>query len=157
VSTAFSRSLRSLAADDFRASALGLLLVATLLLAWLAWFLFARVPLYEVSTAARLVSESRAIAEFPPAALARIAPSQSAHVRFDGFSAGQDAVIRATVSRVIAGTHGGRVRVLIEIHPATAPAIPLQPGLAGTATIEVEQVTPAELVLRAASGSRRGQ
>lgn len=148
MSIAFSRSLRSLAANDFRASALGLLLVITLLLAWLAWFLLARVALYEVSTTARLVSKSQAIAEFPRAALGRIAPGQPAHVRLDAFSAGQAAAIRATVSQVMAGTYDGRVLVLIEIYPA--PAIPLQQGLTGTAVIEVEQVTPVELVLRAA-------
>ena len=44
---AFSRTLRALDADDFRASKLGLLIAAALLVAWTWWMLAARVPQYE--------------------------------------------------------------------------------------------------------------
>ena len=51
--------MHSLAADRFRRSLVGILLVAALLGAWATWFLLARVTLYEVSTTARLeVSEA---------------------------------------------------------------------------------------------------
>src|SRR3712207_4487833 len=54
MATPFSRTMHSLAADRFRLSLLGILLVAALLGAWATWFLLARVTLYEVSTTARL-------------------------------------------------------------------------------------------------------
>jgi multidrug resistance efflux pump len=50
----FSRTLRSLEADNSRRSAWGVLVVAALLAAWAGWFFFARVPLYEVTDTARL-------------------------------------------------------------------------------------------------------
>jgi multidrug resistance efflux pump len=54
MSTPFSRSMRSLAADGFRRSIIGMLIVAALLIAWAVWFCLARVTLYEVTTMARL-------------------------------------------------------------------------------------------------------
>jgi len=54
MSTTFSRSMRSLNADSFRRSILGLLLVAVLLAAGVAWFFLARVMLCEVTDTARL-------------------------------------------------------------------------------------------------------
>ena len=50
----FTRSMRSLAADGFGRSILGLLLVVGLLGAWIAWFCLARVTLYEVTELGRL-------------------------------------------------------------------------------------------------------
>ena len=54
MSTPFSRSTHSLAADGFRYSLLGIILAAALLSAWATWFFIARVTLYEVSAEARL-------------------------------------------------------------------------------------------------------
>jgi len=50
----FSTSLRTLEADGFRGTTLGLLLVIGLLGAWGAWFIGAQVALYAVSETARL-------------------------------------------------------------------------------------------------------
>jgi membrane fusion protein (multidrug efflux system) len=50
----FSHSLRSLKADGFRPSTIGLFLAVTLLACWVGWSLFARVTLYEVTDTARL-------------------------------------------------------------------------------------------------------
>jgi multidrug resistance efflux pump len=59
MSTPFSRSMQSLAADGFRYSLSGMLLAAALLSAWTAWFFIARITLYEISAGARLeVSEA---------------------------------------------------------------------------------------------------
>jgi len=65
--TAFSRTLRSLDADGIRPSLAGLLLVTVLLLAWLAWFLFAGISLYEVSETARLEADTASHAVAAPA------------------------------------------------------------------------------------------
>jgi len=54
MSTAFSHFIRSLDADSFRRSMLGLLLVAGLLAAWFAWLFLARITVYEVTDTARL-------------------------------------------------------------------------------------------------------
>ena len=52
--TSFSRSLRSLEADRFRWSLVGIVVGILLLSSWVAWFFLARVALYEVSDQARL-------------------------------------------------------------------------------------------------------
>lgn len=56
----FSRSMRSLQADDFRRSAWGLALAGALLLAWTLWFILSRVSIYEVTDAARLEADRSA-------------------------------------------------------------------------------------------------
>ena len=50
----FSTTLRTLDADGFRGTTLGVLLVVGLLGAWGAWFIGAQVALYAVSETARL-------------------------------------------------------------------------------------------------------
>ena len=60
MSTAFSRSVRSLEADGFRRSIFGFLLVFVLLGAWTAWFFFSRVARYEVTDQARLEVDTAA-------------------------------------------------------------------------------------------------
>ncbi|MBI3801899.1 MAG: biotin/lipoyl-binding protein [Deltaproteobacteria bacterium] len=50
----FSHSLRSLKADGFRRSTIGLFLAVALLVCWVGWSLFAQVTLYEVTDTARL-------------------------------------------------------------------------------------------------------
>ncbi|GAB6142165.1 hypothetical protein JCM14076_28940 [Methylosoma difficile] len=54
MATAFSRTTRSLALDSSRYALLAWLLGGLFLLAWLAWFIFARITVYEVSSHARL-------------------------------------------------------------------------------------------------------
>ena len=150
MSTAFSRTLRSLAADDFRAATLGLLAATALLVAWLAWFLLARVTVYEVSTTAQLVSGAQVTAEFPATALGRLQPGQPAHLRLAGFPADQYGSIPATVMRVTYRAEDGQVHVALVLQPAPDSPIPLQQGMAGTIEVEIERVAPATLALRAA-------
>ena len=54
MATPFRRSLRSLEADRFRGVALAFLIAVALLAAWTAWFVLARVAVYEVTDRARL-------------------------------------------------------------------------------------------------------
>ncbi len=142
--------MRSLEADSFRPSWLSLLLIVAILGSWLAWFFLARITLYEVSEAAHLIREDRIVADFLPAALGRIRPGQSARLRLDGFPWTQYGTIPATVIRVISQDDNEWLQVELTIRPNLAPAIPFQRGLVGTVEVEVERVSPATLVLRAA-------
>lgn len=93
----------------------------------------------------------RVIADFEPsAAVGRIRPGQDATVRFDGFPWTQFGSLEATARRVASEPAAGRIRVELEPHPETAPAIPLQHGLPATVEVAVEEGTPAQLVLRIA-------
>ena len=91
------------------------------------------------------------VADFPPAsAVGRIHRGQSAKIRLDGFPSIQYGALSATVSRVSSELRDGSIRVEMAIADDTPEGLPLQHGLPGTAEVEVERVSPAALVLRAA-------
>jgi membrane fusion protein (multidrug efflux system) len=91
----------------------------------------------------------RAVAEFAPsAALGRIQAGQRARLRLDGFAWTEYGQVSAIVSRVASEPRSGRVRVELAVNPESAPLIPSQHGLPGTVEIEIERVSPAELVMR---------
>jgi hypothetical protein len=152
LSTPFPSSMRSLAADSFRGPALILLLAAALLAAWAAWLGFGQITLYEVSTNARLISisEAQIVAEFPPAALMRIRTGQRAQLWLDGFPNSQYGAVAATVVSVLPDTRSGQIEVRLVANPDPASPIPIRRGFAGVVEVEVEQVAPAILALRAA-------
>lgn len=91
------------------------------------------------------------VAEFPPAAaLGRVRAGQTARLRLHGFPWAQYGTVTAKVSRVASEVRDGRIRVELAIEPGSAPLIPIQHGLPGDLEVEVERVSPATLVLRAA-------
>lgn len=93
----------------------------------------------------------RAVAEFlPSAAMGRIQAGQRARLRLEGFPWTEYGGVSATVSNVAGEPRAGRVRVELAINPDPSSAIPLQHGLPGTVEVEVEHVSPAVLLLRAA-------
>jgi membrane fusion protein (multidrug efflux system) len=95
--------------------------------------------------------ELKVVANFPPmSALGRIYPGQLARLRLDGFPWTQYGSISATVKSVAGEARDGQVRVELVVNPNPSSPIPLQHGLPGTVEIEVEQVSPATLILRAA-------
>jgi membrane fusion protein (multidrug efflux system) len=92
----------------------------------------------------------RLVGEFLPlAALGRIRGGQRATFRLHGFPWAQYGAIDAAVVSTGREVRDGRVRVELSVVRAAA-LIPLQHGLPGTLEIHVEDLTPAELVLRAA-------
>lgn len=92
-----------------------------------------------------------AVTEFPPAtAVGRVAPGQRARVRLDGFPWTTHGMVRARVVRVGSEARDGRVRVELDVEPPEKPLVVLDHGLSGTVEVEVEKVTPLELVLRTA-------
>ena len=93
----------------------------------------------------------KAIAYFPPeGALGRIRPGMPARLRLDGFPSTQYGSLSATVSSVATEARDGRVWVEFLLTPDPLSAIPLQHGLPGTVEVEIDHVSPATLVLRAA-------
>jgi multidrug resistance efflux pump len=93
----------------------------------------------------------RAVADFPPsAALGRIEPGQPARLRLTGFPWTQYGSVAATVASVASEARDGQIRVELLVDPNPLSPIPLRHGLPGIVEVEVEQVSPATLVLRAA-------
>ena len=75
---------------------------------------------------------------------------QSARIRLDGFPWTQFGSLTATVTQVAGEVRDGRVRVELVVHPTSDSRIPMEHGLPGTVEVEIERVSPATLVLRAA-------
>jgi membrane fusion protein (multidrug efflux system) len=95
--------------------------------------------------------ELRVIASFQPSSVfGRIRTRQPASMRLAGFPWTQYGSIPATVSSVGSEVRDGHVRVELAIDTTARFAVPLQHGLPGMVEVEVERVSPAELVLRTA-------
>lgn len=94
------------------------------------------------------------IADFAPAqAVGRVKPGQRARMRVTGFPWAQYGMLEATVRAVSSEVADGRIRVQLELAPPPAGAgaqIPRHHGLVGEVEIELEEVSPAVLVARAA-------
>jgi membrane fusion protein (multidrug efflux system) len=93
----------------------------------------------------------RIVGEFlPAAAVGRVHPGQPARMRLDAFPWTQYGMLDANVSRVANEPRSGHIRVELEVHPRPGSRIALQHGLPGTLEVEVDRVSPAELVFRTA-------
>jgi membrane fusion protein (multidrug efflux system) len=96
-----------------------------------------------------------AIASFPASSLGRIQPDQRARIRLDGFPWTEYGRLLGRVTRVAREPRDGRLRVELALEGANVGRIPLAHGLPGAVEVEVERVTPLQLVLRSAGRSLR--
>jgi membrane fusion protein (multidrug efflux system) len=95
----------------------------------------------------------RIVAEFPAAAaLGRIHPGQPARLRLKGFPWAQYGSLTGRVSTVANEIRDGSVRVECDLTEEAPVDLPMQHGLVGTVEIQVEELSPVALVLRAAGG-----
>jgi len=93
----------------------------------------------------------RVVANFdPPAALGRIRPGQHARLRLEGFPWAQYGSVTATITNVASEIRDGGIRVEMALEPNAGSRIPLQHGLPGSVEVEIETISPANLVLRTA-------
>jgi len=89
------------------------------------------------------------VAEFEPAsALGRIHPQQRGELRLTGFPWLEFGTVNARVTQVATEVRDGTVRVELDLLHDQKTLIPFQHGLPGTVEVAVEQITPAELLLR---------
>lgn len=90
------------------------------------------------------------VADFAPAsAIGRVHAGQRARMRVAGFPWTQYGMLDATVVAVSSEVADGRIRVRLALDDAPSP-IPRNHGLIGEVEIELEQVSPAVLIARAA-------
>jgi membrane fusion protein (multidrug efflux system) len=86
----------------------------------------------------------------PAAAIGRVVPGQHARMRVAGFPWTQYGVLTATVMAVSSEVADGRIRVELALDDQPGSRIPHRHGLIGEVEIELEQVSPAILLARAA-------
>lgn len=145
MSLSFSRSLRSLQQDNFGPALAALIVTSLLLMAWSAWFFLAQVTLYETSRDFSVQRDGSLQVNFPPEALARLRPGQAATLRLTTTAAAEAQTFPAQVMDIPPETNQTGPVELYVFSPE-----PIQPGQTGQVQIEVEQVSPAMLVLRSA-------
>jgi adhesin transport system membrane fusion protein len=96
-------------------------------------------------------TELQLVADFMPAnAVGRVRPGQRAHMRVAGFPWTQYGMLAATVTAVSSEVADGRIRVVLRLDDQVATAIPRRHGLIGEVEIELDEVSPAVLIARAA-------
>jgi hypothetical protein len=148
MATPFANTLRSLNADRFHASLIGLGVALVLLIAWGSWFFFARMTIYEVSASAVVGSDGFVIADFPPAEPGRIRRGQGAwlYPLLEGVK--QPVSVPAVVIDTIRSPSTEPVRV--KLFPVLDRDLgkTLSEGQKVRVEIEVEYASPAVLVLR---------
>ncbi len=83
-------------------------------------------------------------------AAGRVLAGQSARLRMLGFPWTKYGILRAQVDRVGHEPKDGQIRVELVLRPGQRTAIPLEHGLAASAEVEVERVSPYALMLDAA-------
>lgn len=126
---AFARTLRSLEADDFRTSKVGLFVGVLVIGVWTWWMLGTRVPQYETTTQVR-VESGHIAAFFPVNVLARIQAGQSAIVHSNG------------------GAVTTRVEATAYDHAEVAWPGDHQPHEVSSIEIEIARVSPASIAFR---------
>jgi len=92
----------------------------------------------------------------PPAALGRIRPGQHARLRLEGFPWAQYGSVSATITNVASEIRDGNIRVEMALDSNSDSRIPLQHGLPGSVEVEIETLSPANLVLRTAGSLLAG-
>ena len=93
----------------------------------------------------------RVVANFdPPVALGRVRPGQHARLRLEGFPWAEYGSVGATVTNVASEIRDGGIRVEMALDSNSGSRIPLQHGLPGSVEVEIETLSPANLVLRKA-------
>jgi multidrug resistance efflux pump len=93
----------------------------------------------------------RVVANFdPPVALGRISPGQNARLRLEGFPWAEYGSVGATVTNVASEIRDGGIRVEMTLDSGSGSRIPLQHGLPGSVEVEIETLSPANLVMRKA-------
>jgi len=96
-------------------------------------------------------AEFELVADFAPAeAIGRVRPGQRARMRVSGFPWTQYGMLEAVVAAVSSEAADGRIRVVLEVDDDTARGIPRRHGLVGDVEIELDEVSPAGLIARAA-------
>lgn len=145
---AFSRSTGALQADSHRTALVGLVVAIPLTLIWIGWFVLATIAVREISVQLAPGPMGDVNVVFAADAGGAVRQGQDALLRLtDEF--GQERVVPAIVSRVVPGRNG-QITAQLAAQPDFVDDEALPEQLQGQAEIEIERISPAVLVLRAA-------
>ena len=143
MSIQFSRSIRSLNIDSFRASRIGLIIGSLLMLTLILWFFLARVSVHETSQEV-ILENGRFLSTFTEESLARIQPGQDVLVRMFSTSDEPPLTVQGVVFDVFPDSNQVEVIIISE----DFFYIPSLDNVNAQVDIEIEQVTPFNLIMR---------
>jgi hypothetical protein len=136
--------MRALRLDSFRATRIGLVFAIFIMLALILWFFLAKVTLYEISNSVEMAADGKILVTFPKESRSRLRPGMPAILRL---SQGPDQPA-LTLSAVVWDLPREGEQVEIMVLSGGLPVDVQQGEISGQVDVEVEYVTPAELVLR---------
>ena len=145
MSLQFSRSLRILRVDNFRLARFGMLFSILLMAGLLVWFFLAKVTLYENSTSLKFQQDGRIVATFSEEGLQRIRMGQAVLVRLNMGPDQPLVTLPAAIYEIPQDTDQVELVMMTNDLPSEA----LSGKVSGRAEVEVEYLTPAQLVIRA--------
>lgn len=90
----------------------------------------------------------------PSAALGRVQPGARGTLRLDAYPWMQYGAIPISVVRISSEARDGTIEVEFALDDAARARMPLEHGLPGSVQVEVDRVTPIDLLLRAVGGSK---
>ncbi len=148
MSTTFVHSIKLLDRDNRRGSIWMGITAVFVLLAWLSWFLFARIPLYVTSANAQVEGILRIDAFFSPQDVMQLEVGQLAKLQLNAYSATDNSVIIIELIQIDRQIQDGLIRVVFQVR--SEPRLPflLQQGLYGDVVVEVNRLSPANLLLK---------
>ena len=154
---AFSRSLRSLQADRWRTTLVGLVVAVVLLAAWCSWFFFASIAFGETGHVAFVDENGFLVAEFPSNSLAKLHRGQAASVLLESGTSNKSTAVVAILTEVYADDLApGHIRLAV----SPRQSLLVNPQQARVEII-LERLSPAQLALRylglAQSSDNNGQ
>lgn len=145
MSVPFSRSLRSMHVDSFRASLIGMILAVLLVFALIGWFLLAKVSMYEYSSKVSFQDDGRIFATFEEDAMPRIRTGQTGILHLDlGEDTGQ-----ISLPILIVGKEADQNRAEFLVMEGTVPSGISVKEAPAQLEVEVEYISPIQLVMRA--------
>ena len=156
MATPFERSMRSLEVSDPRKLIVALITTILLLVLWLLWFFLARITIYQISQPIDITESEVIIAKFPLEASQVLKPGQVANLIIDGNIGVDLGPISGSVAQISREAEVGIVEVSIFMNWEQVPqlySLSNLVDLTGKIQIEVEQVSPATMVIRAANSA----
>ena len=144
MSIQFSRSTRSLNNDSGSVGLIAAVSMVTVVIAWLLWFFFAQVPLYETSRDFTVRRDGHLMVQFSEEALTRIQPGQKADFLplITDNKLGESRSVLVMNTPASTGQREKTVEIYIDVPPT--------PDTAGEIRIIVDHVSPFALVLQSA-------
>lgn len=145
MSLPFSRSIRSLEIDSYKASRVGMILAILILLAILLWFFLVKITIYEFSSQIEFIGNDRISAVFPDESIKKIRTGQPAIINLD---LGPD-LPKATLPAFVIEIDKEQGKAELIIVSENLYQIPLSEDMTGQVQVEIEYITPATLIRRA--------